>query len=300
MRVSLLAVAICAAVAAHAAEPLDSLVAAQYPAELSEEAATHHYADQREQAYVSLKVGGANLVVAAYSNGHVGAVALMDRGADRSTSLQVIRDHQTGERPRVHAVDLDADGKPEVVITFGLGPRGGSETWIYRVQQRRLVSIGAVDDDGHTLLGYPSILDLHGDGVMDLIDDANVGESRRDPVIVHEHYALRNGVYVALEPVDFYEIFWGGPTAPPKTATREFSVARAVLRKAAKLIVVNGDELGTPYSVSSGKVTLNGKTVSVQPGTRIVPVKLKLANLLTVSLQGGRRGSRVGVVVRHD
>jgi hypothetical protein len=298
LTISLMAVALCAAIPVRAAESLNPLVAAHYPAKLAEEAATHHYADQREQAYVAIKVDGADLVVAAYSNGHIGAVALIDASVEPPVTLQIIRDHQTGEHPAVTAADLDADGRPEVVVGFALGPRGGSATWIYRLRQRRLLSIGPVGDDGGTLLGDPSILDLQGDGVMDLIDAVNVGDSRLDPVIVHEHYALRNGVYVALERADYYEVFWGGE-GPPKNVTRTFSVPAASRRKPARLVVVNGDELGAPYRVSSGKVTLNGTTVSVQPGTRISPVKLKRENFLTVLLRGGKHGSRVGVVVLH-
>ena len=104
--------------AAAAAESLDDLVAAKYPSGLTDIAAQHHYTDSRQQAYVSISDASSQYVVAAYSNGHVAAVALLERTTAALTPLQVIRDHVTGSEPSITAVDLDGDGGPEFVVSF--------------------------------------------------------------------------------------------------------------------------------------------------------------------------------------
>jgi len=153
-----------------------------------------------------------------------------------------------------------------------------------------------MEEGGRTVLGLPKFLDLNGNGTLDMIDNVVVSRTSNDVQVEQEHYALRDGRYVALEPVDYYGISFEDDPQP----THTFSVAPASLRKAARLIIVNGDELGVPYRVTSGSVTFNGTKISVEPGTRIVRVKLKRENVLRVSLHGGRHAARVGVVVRHD
>jgi hypothetical protein len=288
------------AVAATTAE----IVAAAYPSQLSEIASQHHYTEQRGQAYATMSVSGTSYIVAAYTNGHVAAVALIDGSANPPVTKQVIRDHQTGVEPSVTAVDLDADGTPEAVVTFTLGPRGGAETWVYRIQEGQLVSIGPSDAQGHSLLGDPDILDFDGAGIMDLVNSVNIGESRVEPVIVKEHYALQKGRYVALQPLDFYEIFYRAKAAP--VADNEtFSVPSDALQKPYRLTVINGGFNGPAYRISAGSVALNGVTLTGpsdfgrQRSSWSVPVTLHANNTLAVFIDGQPK-SRIIVAVRHD
>jgi hypothetical protein len=282
----------------------DDVVAAAYPSQLSDIASQHHYTEQREHAYATISVGGINYIVAAYTNGHVGAISLVNDSATPPVTTQLIRDHQTGVHPRVTAIDLDADGVPEAVVRFTLGPRGGAETWIYRIQERHLTSIGPVDSDGTSLLGSPYIVDFEGGGVMDLVDSSNIGNSRDEPVIVREHYALRNGAYVALQPLDFYELFFRSKSAPV-TEQETFTIAPNALQKPYRLTIINGGFNGEAYRASSGSVSLNGIAVSAtsdfsqQRRSWTLPVTLQLSNSLAVRLEG-QPSSRIIVAVRHD
>jgi len=122
-----------AASTASGSTSLDDVVAANYPAVLSEAATQHHYTETRQQGFVAVTISGKSYIVAAYSNGHVGAVELLEGSATGAAPLQVISDHHVGSGPNVSARDLDGDSQPEFIVNFGLGPRGGSETWIYRV-----------------------------------------------------------------------------------------------------------------------------------------------------------------------
>jgi len=280
----------------------DEIVSAAYPAKLSQIAAGHHYADKREQAYAAVTSSRTSYLVAAYSNGHVAAVALIDNSS--ASTKQVIRDHQTGAQPNVRAIDLDGDGNPEAVVTFTLGPRGGAETWIYRIQQGQLVPIGPMDEQGRSLLGSPDVVDFNGNGVMDLVDSSNVGESRDDPVIVKEHYMVRNGVYVEVAPLDFYELFFRGKAAPV-TTEETFTIPADALQKSYRLTIINGGFNGEGYRASAGSVVLNGVTVASSSDfsqTRrswTVSVPLQPSNSLSVRLEGKPSG-RIIVAIRHD
>lgn len=282
----------------------DEVVSAAYPSQLTDIAKEHHYDERREQGYASISIGGTNYVIAAYTNGHVGAVSLIDASATPAATRQVIRDAQTGTHPRVKTVDLDGDGVAEAIVRFTLGPRGGAETWIYRVQQGQLVSIGPVDAKGHSLLGDPAVVDFNGNGVMDLVDASNVGESRDDPVIVHEHYVLQKGGFVAAEPLDFYELFFRGKAAPV-TKEEAFDVSPDALKKPYRLTIVNGGFNGDAYRASAGSVSLNGAVVSSQSDFNqqrrswTVPVNLQATNTLAVRLEGQQSG-RIIVAIRHD
>src|SRR5258708_2398736 len=187
------------AAAAPGSLSLDAVVAANYPRMLSQIASQHHYVEMRQQAFVSATVSSKAYVVAAYSNGEVGAVELLERSASDATPVQTIRDHQVGYDPRVSAIDLDGDSQPEFVVNFALGPRGGSETWIYRLVDGRLALISPTEARGNTALGYPDIVDFGG-GTMDLVGQGNIG-SRDEPQIIYSHYTLgSSGVVVVGRP----------------------------------------------------------------------------------------------------
>jgi hypothetical protein len=216
----------------------------------------------------------------------------------------VIRDHQTGTRPAVTAVDLDGDGVSEAVVTFALGPRRGAETWIYRIRQGRLIPIGPEDETGHTLLGDPDIVDFGGGGVMDLVDSGNVGETRDEPVIVREHYVLKNGVFVASEPLDFYEVFYRAKAASA-TQQETFTISAEALQKPYHLTIINGGFNGDQYRTSSGSVSLNGVSIASSPDfsqqrrSWTIPVSLQTRNSLAVRLDDKPAG-RIIVAIRHD
>lgn len=304
MRTLLCCVALALSSVAATAMTTDEIVAAAYPSQLTDVAAQHHYADQREQAYAAISVAGTKYIVAAYTNGHVAAVALIDASANPPARRQLICDHQTGNHPRVTAADLDGDGVLEAIVRFTLGPRGGAETWIYRIQQGKLVSIGPLNAKGLSLIGDPDIVDFNGNGVMDLVDASNVGDSRDQPVVVQEHYVLQEGAFVAAEPLDFYEIFFRGRAAPV-TKQETFTIPSDALKKPYRLTIINGGFNGDAYRTSAGSVSLNGVAVSSssdfnqQRRSWTIPVSLQLSNTLTVRLEGQPR-SRVIVAIRHD
>src|SRR5712692_1780847 len=125
MRSSILGIALAfSASCALAASPtLDEIVAANYPDQLSKFTAKHHLDDTRQQAHVVVTVSGKEYIAAAYSNGGIGAVALLERTPNGARVDDLIRDHQKGTNPVIHAVDLNGDGHPEIIAIFA-GARG--------------------------------------------------------------------------------------------------------------------------------------------------------------------------------
>jgi hypothetical protein len=283
---------------------LDSSVAAAYPQTLADIASQRHYADNRQQAYASVSVAGDEYVVAAYSNGHVGAVELLQqRSSGILTVVQSIRDHQQGGSPAVTAADLDGDGQPETIVTFDLGPRGGSQTWVYALRAGHLALLSPVDQHGDTVLGLPDVVDF-GSGTKELVDRENVGTTRDEPILIYHHYALRGGVFAEVAPLDFYQTFYRAKAAPVTEATT-LCISPAALSKPYRLAVVNGSACGRQCSVASGTVSLNGIVVSPPSdfsetrSTWSMPVSLQAQNTITVKLAGKPKG-RIALVVRHD
>jgi len=284
------------------AETLDAVVAAHYPQPLAAFAAKHHLQDQRQQAYVTIRDGGAEYIVAAYSNGHVGAVSLLER-ADDGAKVDCTMVKAIGSRPEIELQDLDGDARPEVIVRFDLGGRGGAETWIYRIANKQLTLISPVMKEGNTLLGFPHIVDFGRQGAMDLVDfDV---EGRGDETTVsYIHYILTNGSYVEAEPLDFYQIFYR-EKGQPVTEVAEFDVPANLVGKRFRLIVGNGGQSGPRLRVAGGTISLNGVVVSPASdfnesrGSWSVPVVLQEHNTLAVRLEG-THASRIAIAIVHD
>lgn len=293
---------------AASAPTLDQIVAAHYPAELIRGAAAMGDPDNtRQQAYVQLTIDTREYVVAAYSTGGsmgtgLGALVLLEHADGAYRVDDAVTRSIGGDDPALRAIDLDADGRPEVIVTFDQG-KGGVETWIYRVANGRLVGIGPLNPQHGSLLLVPEILDLDGKGSMDLVQDLNYG-SKRDPKITHAHFALRNGVYVALEPLDYYSTFSRG-NGKPVSSTETFTVPANVLGKPFRLTVSNGMEFGRSARVASGSITVNGVVVSgpsdfsESRAVWSVPIMLSEQNAISVTL-GGKPGGCIAVAIRHD
>ena len=288
--------------AAQSADPLGAVVARFYPTALTASADPHHRAERREQAFASFQDHGTDFVVAAYSGGHAGAVALIERSPNGSyVADDVVVGHgMQGTRPDVYLVDVDRDGVPEAEVSFQL-PRGG-DTVIFRVVQKKLVLISP--GGAAPLLGSPKVLDLGGK-FKDLVDAGLTGRGEED-VEAFPRYVLSaaGGRYVEAEPLDFYRSF-DRARGTPLTENATFEIPEERIGKRFRLIVVNGDEAGGDFRAAAGRVWLNGVLVaspgdfSPQRDVWSVPVTLQRENTLAVRLEGKPKG-RIGVVVAHD
>src|ERR1051326_435503 len=286
---------------------LDDVVKNSYPADLAAAATLHHYEEQRQQTYVEIATKTAGYVVAAYSNGEIGAVVLLEKSGDGyRVDQEVSRESGQfvgGKDPEITPIDVDGDGIPEVVVRFVVGMTNSDQAWVFRISSGHLQLISPTTKRGLSLLGYGHFLDLTGSGLLDIVDDAATKDGTKYN-FSHPRYVLHNGSYVAADPIDYYEVFFREDGAPTPV-TRSLSVPATSLQKGAKLVIVNGDALGAPYRVSAGRITLNGVVVSPeqdfsqQRGTWVVPATLLQQNTLAVWLDG-KPASRIAVVIRHE
>jgi hypothetical protein len=249
-----------------------------------------HDEEVRQQASIEVHEAGTQYVVAAYSNGQSGAVVLLGKSGEGDlTPIQLIRDHLVGSEPAVTAIDVDGDGAPEVEVDFNLD-KGGAETWIYKITGHQLTLISPTNKFGGSMLTWPTLVDLGGKGIVDIINHDNVG-SRRKPVARYSHYVLRNSAYVAAEPLDFYEVFYGGRNVQ-KPQTSVFSIPASSIGNPFYLTVINGGGI-EKFKVPRVAVTLNGVEVSSASddsrhrGAWTIPVSLQQQNTIRVKLCAG-------------
>jgi hypothetical protein len=285
-----------------ASASLDAIVSANYPADLHAFSVAHRIAESREQAYAVLSSQGVDYVLAAYSNGHTGALVLLERTSAGYVVDDTIIQHISGTAPMITTPDLDGDGVPEALVAFDTG-RGASATWVFRVAGRRLVNITPRDEFQETELLLPSVVDFDGSGIMHLIEKHIYG-SRKHPVVRNDHYVLTASGYAPAAPLDFYDVFYREKSAPT-ARTVKLDIPQAQLGQPFRLTILNGDSSGRDYRVASGTVRLNGVVVSPPSDfseNRVawsVPVSLQTHNTLMVTVDGKPR-SRIGIVVRHD
>ncbi len=282
--------------------PLDSVVASNYPSDLHDFVVSHHLREKKQQAYASVSSQGIDYIVAAYSNGHIGAVVLLEK----SSAGYVVDDEKSrpiaGCDPVIEMMDLDRDGIPEAIARFDTG-KGGSQTWIYRINRKALQIISPTNRFGGTELLFPDIVDIAGDGTKDIVEDHIFG-SRDNPTVRHDHYVLRNGVFVVAEPLDFYQVFYRSKDKPV-AETASFSIPQAGVGSSFKLTVINGASSTSDFRVASGTVTMNGVIVSPPSdfsesrSAWTIPVTLQQDNTITVKVDGKPRG-RIAIAIRHD
>jgi hypothetical protein len=304
--IALLATLLLSGRSSASAPPSDpaSIVGANYPADLAAELAAdgEDVADNRQQAYARISSAKGDYIVAAYSNKARGAVVLLKNSSSGYTAVQEITDRIGEREPRVSAVDVDADGTPEAVVMFEYGQHPDLDTHVYRLADGQMHLISPTKD-GASTIGFPHFLDISGTGVLDLENDQLDG-SREKPVVVAEHYVLKDGLYVQAEPFDYLHTFYR-EEGQPVTSTSKIIIAAASVGKPFKMTIVNGGGSGADLRVSSATVAVNGVIVagtgnfSQQSSSLTVPISLQQSNTLAVTLDG-KRGARVTIVVHHD
>jgi hypothetical protein len=197
-----------------------------------------------------------------------------------------------GVYPFVTLVDLDGDGRPEVVVTL-TSVTGFDADWIFKWDGTNLNFVGPyeVEPDGNvaTVLGDAAFVDLNGDGVLDIVNPPEpVCLSRdtpdTDPFTV---FTLSGGTYVSTGiTFNFFESFFRAQGAPT-TVTRSFTIDNP--NTAYVMRIANGDNSGG-NRVSSAEIYVNGNQVlgpsafNQEVGAMTVPISLASSNTISVKL----------------
>ncbi len=279
-----LLISIAAALPLNASDQLADVVAANYPANLTAAASPWHYADAHQQAFVPITTPTAHYIVAAYSNGDIGAVLLLLKGKNGAyTVVDKANDFIFGKNPTVESIDIERNGVQEAMVTLENG-RASASTWIYGIASGKLALLNPLDDDGVSALVLPYMVDL-GNPALDLVDHAKVGEPS---TLTTLHYVFVKGKYIAAPPLDFYSVYFPTPVFAKQQLTSEFSIAPSLIGRAFQLVIVNGGGCTDPCCRAQHlTITLNG--IKVGSGNEVeerrmvtIPVSLQQDNTLKV------------------
>ena len=278
---------------ARATDPA-AIVAAAYPprlADLTAESVTAGFrAGERKQSYAEFEQAGERVLFAAYTNQEFGRVRALVLTPEGDVSRIVEPDlTMHGRQPLVTLRDLNADGTPEVVARFE--DDRGMSTWLFAWSEGGLRFLSAdPDDPAETALVSPQFLDLDGDGILEILDEA-MGDRDHDgtPATVNTLYRRSDGNYVPAAHIEFWREYTRR-TGAPEAKTDTFDAPADAPAHKATLWIVNGGF--TNVRVPSAKIDLNGATV-VAPSQLNetvrglqVPVTLTEKNTITVRVTG--------------
>jgi hypothetical protein len=244
------------------------------------------------------------LIAAVYSNGVDGVVAVLS--PEGTGSLVASTDFSVaGHRPEVTLLDLDHDGRPEIVVSFH-ATRGSSETWLYGWNGTALTLLAPVNRHNEVVSDVfePTFLDVDGDNRIDVIDFQSA-RTVDDEGAIHQStsyrlMSLKDGRLSVMAPLD--EVFAASRgTGAPAPSGEEFSVSDPDTARV--LTLVNGDVHGA-HRVSSAIISVNGQKVLTEKDfsqnvARLeVPVSLKTENTITAELRG-EPGATITVLIRR-
>ena len=242
-----------------------------YPSRLAEDSAQAFSESGREPyrdiAYLDADLNGTgskNYVVVGFTNGFMGAISVVQKSPSGFAQVAApVFDLMAGGHPNLQLLDLDRDGKPEVILSL-LAAHGNHVNWVLKWDGVTLTSIGPLAlYEGEPVGSGPcnaEFIDLEGDGVLEAVSPPDYGglstlEEWRTSERTYDIYRLRSGKYSAAAHSAIYS---GGHSRNGLHETDEFIVAAA--GAGYRLLVVNG--AGNGGNRSSGEIAINGQTVA--------------------------------------
>jgi hypothetical protein len=259
--------------------------------------------------------GHRDYLVCVYYNGFndVLRVLRVQNGVGSVAADATVLPHIGGALGHVTLVDLDGDGKPEILLSIP-GERS-SEDWVLKWTQGRLSLMGPtrIDSRGrpHSLLSSVELLDVDGDGIPELLtrkvtDGAPVtyiykftgGKFARVPSLVFRQRLVRTKDSDNQQEGDHEQ---NGEHGDFNDFVADFNVnspGSYVLR------VINGDSSGEHHAEAvaielNDTPVLSPKTFKKKDRVTTVPVTLTANNEIYIELHGDA-GSEITVVVAQS
>jgi hypothetical protein len=308
MLMTAVAVLVTAAPLTAQTSGVDAIVAQFYPQRLVEAGERASETVERRQCsavYDTQASGAPRTIVAAYTNTSTAAIRVLQ--ADASGFRVVASAPQSldlfGGECEVRLLDVDHDGRAEIVVTFSV--MVNEVSWVLKWDGRQLVNLTPTADNGDgtliSLLRNADFIDVDNDGVPEIfVGGQYPPPSDGSPAKPGSLYKLSDGRYAQTELVVGLWIF------ERSTGTPELDRVPVPLPRGARgpftLHLVNGGADGRAR-VTSGEVFLNGERI-LRPddfGARVDvidrPINLAADNALSVRLAGAP-GSRILVILR--
>ncbi len=231
-------------------------------------------------------VGTQNYIVAAYTNGFSAAIRILllqDGSATFVTepNLRLL----AGIRPALQLVDIENDGRPEVVAFFSQMSASTAD-WVFKWTGTELSLIGpaSIDErgDAYTSLVNAGFRDVDGDGILEIITPP------QDGIDTYRLYSFDGQKYNLTTSLNFFQSFFRR-TGAPVVDRSGFDVQEQ--GDDFIFTIINGTQDGSDR-VSSGVIRLNGVVIagptdfSQEVGQIVREVSVLQDNVVEVELQG--------------
>lgn len=264
----------------------DAIVSRFYPDRLVADIASDDLV--RSFRYVRADLDGSgqtNYIIAVYCNGMNDILRVLKvQNGVAALADEPDMPNMGGGRGSVRTVDVDGDGKPEVLLSIA-GERQ-SEDWLLKWNGSKLSILSPVRTDSrgklHSLLSSVQLLDIDGDGLPELL--VRYAPLRELPIM--HVYKLVNGAFVAAP-----DIYLNDRFVRTKGEPDEFDYTFSVSAPGNYILhVVNGDMRGKAM-VDSGEIDINDQVLvneqafKKQMRTLDLPVTLATLNEIYVVLR---------------
>lgn len=264
----------------------DAIVSRFYPDRLVADIASDDLV--RSFRYVRADLDGSgqtNYIIAVYCNGMNDILRVLKvQNGVAALADEPDMPNMGGGRGSVRTVDVDGDGKPEVLLSIA-GERQ-SEDWLLKWNGSKLSILSPVRTDSrgklHSLLSSVQLLDIDGDGLPELL--VRYAPLRELPIM--HVYKLVNGAFVAAQ-----DIYLNDRFVRTKGEPDEFDYTFSVSAPGNYILhVVNGDTRGKAM-VDSGEIDINDQVLvneqafKKQTRTLDLPVTLATLNEIYVVLR---------------
>jgi len=252
-------------------------------------------------------IGTENYIVAAYTNGFSAAIRVLK--LDNGNAMLVTEPNLRllgGIYPALELVDIENDGRPEVVAFFSSN-RGITTDWVFKWTGTELSLIGPASIDKHgdvfTVLVQSDFIDVEGDGVLEIITPPThrpFPPALRDTIKIDTYkiYSFDGQTYQLTKTLNYFGIF-SRRTETPVVSTRGFDVQD--LGDDFVLTIINGMPDGKDR-VSSAVIRLNGVVIvgpndlNQEVGQIVREVSVLQDNVVEVELHG-EAGGQVMITV---